>query len=93
MKVVARFGTPSHMEPHEYVQPGQAKNFLAGKMDDRAEWAAKFNHEAARRLGAAKEELSGLNIQALKVGDVRSWEVLDDVSGVRFRYEIEKLEE
>ena len=93
MRVEARHGTPSHLETHSYKTPSQAKNFLVGKIKDRERWGNAFNHEVERRLIAAREELDGLAVGQLKLGDVRAWEVVDDYTHVRFRFEIEKMEE
>lgn len=92
MRVEARYGTPNHLDIHEYALPSQAKNFLADKMLDREAWAKRYNGEAARRIMAAREELDALNVGALKLSDCRRWTVRDDHTGVEFVFEIEKME-
>lgn len=91
MKFAARFGTPNELDTKKYDTPSQAKNFVVGKIDDRMEWATRYSGEVARRLAAAKEELSNLNVGSLPKGDPRRWTVEDDVSGLKFVYEVERI--
>lgn len=89
-KVKVRHGTPHHMEDdNEYSQPGQAIKFLLNRVAIHHEWAKRYNGRCAAELEKIRVNISGLDPRGMHVGEVRTWEAMDDHSRVVFRFEIE----
>lgn len=90
MRIKVRAGTPQELEQKSYGSAGPAKKYLRGKIMKRQEWAVRFNQDLAVRLVGIREEIDGLDLTKLPVGDVRRWAATDEYTNVTFQFELEK---
>ena len=86
---ICRAGTPNHLEEETKNSPAYAKGFLAGRVSARKKWADKYSRPTADALSSILVEIDQINLQTVRVGEVRSWSARDEYSGVEFVFEIE----
>lgn len=91
MRIECKAGTPNEMESKTCATEGQAKGFLRTRIARLEKWASTYNRTAATELAAVREETSTINTRLLPIGETRSWQVEDEVTGVKFRFEIKVL--
>lgn len=91
MRVRCSYGTPAELETVTKTQAGLARAFLREKLRQREKWAERFNGEVKRRCASAREQVDGLDLTTIPVGDVRRWTIDDDVTGVTFVFELEVI--
>lgn len=82
------YGTPNTLEHKTYSQAGVAKKFLRGKVANTQDWARKYAHGVSKRCDSIREEIDGIDIVKLSEGEVRTWQVTDEVSKVSFVWKI-----
>ncbi len=91
MLIECLVGTPGELESKTYKTAGPAKNFIRGRMLQRERWAERYNHEVKRRIASAREEFDNVDVAKLSVGEVRSWQVTDEYTGVTVVWKVRKL--
>lgn len=91
MSIECRVGTPHELEIKRCSTPSSAKTFVLGRLVAREKWAKHYNLALAEKLAAFRLDFDNLDLRTLKAGAERTWEFLDETTGVRFRYEIKVL--
>jgi hypothetical protein len=92
MKVEMWSGTPSHHHTlYGDTQP-RVKNWLLARVKEQTKWAEAYNLEMKAELAAISEQISFLNVQAMKVDSTREWSVTDQHTGVVLVYGCRKVE-
>lgn len=84
-------GTPNHLETGEHDTPAPAKGWLRGRMKARQKWADAYSHKVRDEIMVMLEALDAIHLADAKKGRSWRWEARDEVSGVRFVFEIEVL--
>lgn len=84
-------GTPHELEVDVKKTPSSCKTFLRGRALARLRWAQRFNHEMAKQLAVAMEEIDSLNLTDAKVGEQFEWTAKDDYTGVKLVFGCEVI--
>lgn len=92
MRFESTVGSPGHRTVKNHTKPNEAKNWLRNQIASQREWAARYNRAVDEDLASISNDINDLNPSVLPVGKTREWSTVDEHTGFRFVFTIQKIE-